>query len=107
MKQKAKVTEVMGNIVKVKADRSTMCEGCHAKGCGSECSMYKIFGANKSFEAKAENLAGAKVGDTVTVETRDSAVNISAFFVFARELESFFINNLFIKPQDFISREIA
>lgn len=82
MKQKAKVTEVMGNIVKVKADRSTMCEGCHAKGCGSECSMYKIFGANKSFEAKAENLAGAKVGDTVTVEIRDSAVNISAFFVF-------------------------
>ena len=44
--------------------------------------MYKIFGGNKSFEAKAENLAGAKLGDTVTVETADSAVNISAFFVF-------------------------
>ena len=82
MKQLAKVLSVDGKNATVHAERSTMCEGCHAKNCGAECSMYKIFGGSKSFEAKAQNTAGAVPGDTVTVETSDAEVNISAFIVF-------------------------
>lgn len=81
MKQLAVVKSIDGKFVTVEAERTAMCDGCHAKGCG-DCSMYKIFGGNKKIQAVAVNVANAAVGDTVIIEVSDTTVNISAFFVF-------------------------
>lgn len=82
MKQKATVVAIDGKYVKIKVDRSSMCDGCHKSGCSDGCALYKLFGAKSEFTSDALNRAGAKIGDRVTVETPDKTVNISAFFVF-------------------------
>ncbi len=82
MKQKATVVATDGKFAKIKVDRTSMCDGCHKSGCSDGCALYKIFGAKSEFTSDALNRAGAKTGDRVTVETPDTTVNLSAFFVF-------------------------
>ena len=82
MKQKATVVAIDGKYATIKVDRASMCDGCHKSGCSDGCALYKVFGAKSEFVSVALNRAGAKTGDRVVVETPDSTVNISAFFVF-------------------------
>ena len=82
MRQKATVISTDGDYATVKADRSSMCDGCHKSGCSDNCALYKIFGAKTEFEAVALNRAGARVGDMVYVEASDKSVNMSALIVF-------------------------
>lgn len=82
MKQKATVVSTDGIYATVKVDRKSMCDGCHKEGCSDGCALYRMFGAKSEFEAKALNQAGASSGDLVFIETPDSTVNLSAFFVF-------------------------
>lgn len=82
MKQTATVVEDSGDFAVIKVERSSMCDGCHKKGCDGGCSIYSVFGGDKSFTAEALNRAGAKKGDTVVVETSDKNVYLSSFLVF-------------------------
>lgn len=81
MKQKATVIKTYGKTAVVSVERSSMCDGCH-KNCGGGCSMYKIFGGDKHFEAVVNNPEKAEVGDLVYVETAERKVILGAFFVF-------------------------
>ena len=82
MQQKAIVMSIKGNTAVVKAERASMCDGCHKKGCADGCSMYSIFGGDKNFSAVADNSFGAEIGRAVVVETSDGNVLLSAFIVF-------------------------
>lgn len=82
MQQTATVMSKKGNTAVVKAERASMCDGCHKKGCADGCSMYSIFGGDKNFSAVADNSFGAEVGKRVIVETSDGNVLFSAFIVF-------------------------
>lgn len=82
MRQSATVVSTNGKTAVVKAQRASMCDGCHKKGCSDGCSMYSIFGGDKNFSAVAENSIGAAEGSRVIVETSDRSVLFSAFLVF-------------------------
>ncbi len=103
MKQKATVVEKSDNVTVVRVSRKTMCDGCGRDSCSGECTAFKLFGKGSEFEARAENPVGAEVGDTVTVETPDFTVNISAFLVFivpiAIAFLTYFIARFFVGEQ--------
>ena len=82
MQQKATVVSRKENTAVVKAERASMCDGCHKKGCADGCSMYSIFGGDKNFSAVADNSFGAEIGRSVIVEASDGNVLLSAFIVF-------------------------
>ncbi len=82
MKQSATVISTSGNIAVVTAERASMCDGCHKKGCSDGCSMYSIFGGDKNFSAEADNSFGADEGSRVIVEATDKSIFFSAFIVF-------------------------
>ena len=90
----------------VTVGRRSMCDGCHnAENCSGECSMYKIFGGKKEFSATAKNKAGARVGDRVSVETKDSNVLLSAFIVFMLPLIIAFV--LYGILKGYVSEELS
>lgn len=82
MRQSATVISTMDKTAVVTAERASMCDGCHKKGCADGCSMYSIFGGDKNFSAVADNSFGAPIGSRVIVETADRSVLLSAFLVF-------------------------
>ncbi len=103
MRQKATVTSVKGNTAVVKAERASMCDGCHKKGCADGCSMYSIFGGDKNFSAVADNTFGAVEGSKVYVETSDKSVLFSAFIVFVLPLVLSF--GLYFIAKNFLTEE--
>lgn len=82
MQRKAQVISVDGRIATVKSERSSMCDGCQGNTCGSSCAAGMIMGSDKSMTAKACNDIGARVGDTVEIETSDGKVLSYALLVF-------------------------
>ena len=82
MLKTAEVISTDGKKATVKSERRAMCDGCHKSSCGSSCAMGTIMGNDKSVTVTALNRAGAKVGDTVELETADSKVLFNALIVF-------------------------
>ena len=102
MTQSAKVVEIMDDYAVIEVSRASMCDGCH-KSCGTACPMAGIFGKGKTARARAKNVIGAAVGDTVTIETEASGVLISAALLFIAPLVSagafYVIANYFVQNQ--------
>ena len=83
MRQRAKVKELHGPYATVEVTRSSMCEGCEKSGgCGGHCAITGIVGDSRPMTARALNSIGAKVGDTVEVESSERVVLGSAALVF-------------------------
>ena len=83
MRQRATVKEIHGAYATVEVRRSTMCYGCEKSGgCGGHCAITGIVGDSRPMTARALNLIGAEVGDTVEVESEEGVVLGSAALVF-------------------------
>lgn len=73
MTQIATVCEIKKDSAVVEVRRRSACEGCHAGGC---------LGCGKTIRAEAHNQVGARVGDTVEIETTSARVLLHAALVF-------------------------
>ena len=83
MRQRAKVVEVNGRTATVEVTRSSMCDGCeNSGGCGGHCAITGIVGDSRPMTAKADNAIGARVGETVEVESEGRQVLGAAALVF-------------------------
>lgn len=87
MTTKGTVLAVSGDRADVEVRRRAMCDGCpndssDPNACGHVCAMSSLLGDRKSMTVHVKNNAGAKVGDTVELETPDRTVLASAFLVF-------------------------
>ena len=82
MKTTATVVEINGRNATVETERTSACEGCHKKEAGENCTVCSLMGGERRIRSIAENRAGAKVGDTVCVETATSRVLFYAALVF-------------------------
>lgn len=80
MRVKAVVTEVCEKYSVVESERTSACEGCHKSAEG--CSVCSLMGSGKKVSTKALNRIGAKVGDTVEIETESRRVMLYAAVVF-------------------------
>ena len=80
MQQIGIVREVNTDFAVVEVSRKSACEGCHANAEGG-CSACVSFG-DRTTVCKAENSAGAKVGDRVMIETESKTVLLYAAAVF-------------------------
>ena len=80
MRVKAVVTEVSEKYSVVESERMSACEGCHKSAEG--CSVCSLMGSEKKISTKAINRIGAKVGDTVEIETESRRVMLYAAAVF-------------------------
>ncbi len=83
MTAKCTVVELKdGNTAIVCAERKSACAECHAANGGKTCGACDIFLGDDKFTAEADNSIGAKVGDTVTVESPSGHVISSAALLF-------------------------
>ena len=73
MIQKAKVTEIDGELATVEVSRQSICEGCHNMANSKGCSACLAFGSKIAY-AKAYNTAKAKIGDRVVVNASSKRV---------------------------------
>ena len=69
---KARVVSVNGDVATVVAKRTSACEGCHKSAEG--CSVCSLMGEGGEITAEAENAVGARVGDTVEIESESKRV---------------------------------
>ena len=77
---KAKVVSVNGDVATVVGRRTSACEGCHKRSEG--CSVCSLMGEGAQITAKAENTVGARVGDTVEIESESKKVLFYGALVF-------------------------
>ena len=87
MKQKVRVLSVEGTVAKVIHKRPTACHGdCDhcAGGCGSMAATERII-------VEAENLIGAKPGDSVVIEGESGKVAWAVTLVYVIPLVLFFL----------------
>lgn len=83
MKTTATVVSVNGPFATVQAVRTSACEGCHKMADGEKgCAVCSLVGSGKPMTARAENRAGAQVGDKVVIESASSRVLLDAALVF-------------------------
>ena len=82
MKTKAIVTAVDGRFATVETTRTSACEGCHKASEGEGCSVCSLMGGEQKLSSKAYNPVGAKVGDTVMVESSSARMLWYAALVF-------------------------
>ena len=84
MKKNAEIVSVKGNIVEVKVERSSMCDGCVTKEKSGKCSCShaSLLGESKAFVSEAVCNFPVSVGDTVVIEAADSKVLWNAIIVF-------------------------
>lgn len=88
MKQTAQVIRIdSSNYAEVKVRRSSACASAHNCGSCDHCSMMENA---PEIIVKAENLCGAEVGDTVTVESSSARVLGAAAFLYLAPLILFF-----------------
>ncbi len=80
MTQTAKVTKA-GETAVVEISRKSACEMCHG-GESSACAACGIFTSSKSAVSRAQNPVGAKAGDIVEVESKESTILGFAALVF-------------------------
>lgn len=83
MRQRAVVVEVHGEYATVETSRRTMCDGCaKGGGCGGHCEITGLVASNGKMRAEVENKLGAKVGDTVEIESESGVILSYAALVF-------------------------
>lgn len=77
------VTRVTENIATVVSKRSSACASCHNCQAKGMCHAELVFGnQTENVEVSAINRIGAKVGDTVELESSTSKVLLLSFFTF-------------------------
>lgn len=81
MRTNARVIATNGKHATVLCSRTSACEGCHKQSEG-DCSVCSLMGGNKTMQAEAYNAIGARVGETVEIETATSRVLGYAALVF-------------------------
>ena len=86
MRTKAKVIALSEKGAVVETERTSACEGCHKNEDGKGCSVCSLMGGDRKFSALAENTVGARVGDTVIIETETQRVLWYAVLVFLMPL---------------------
>lgn len=72
----------------VEVMRTAACDGCHKKEDGKGCSVCTLMGGERSFCSLADNSIGAKIGDSVVIETESRRVLWYAVLVFVVPLLS-------------------
>ena len=83
MRQRAVVVEVHGEYATVETSRRTMCDGCaKGGGCGGHCEITGLVASRGKMRAEVENKLGAKVGDTVEIESESGVILSYAALVF-------------------------
>ena len=93
MKQTARVIRIDSPThAEVMVRRSSACASTHNCGSCDHCSMMENA---PEIIVKAENLCGAKVGDTVTVESSSAKVLRVAAFLYLSPLILFFVGYFF------------
>ena len=96
MKTIATVIAVEGELATVETERTSACEGCHKKE-DSGCSVCSLMGGNgRKLVTRAENRAGARVGDRVTVESATGRILGYAAMVFLMPLLTCLLGGLLI-----------
>lgn len=97
MKTTATVVSVNGTFATVEVLRTSACEGCHKMTDGERgCAVCSLVGSEKPMTARAENRAGAQVGDRVVVESSASQVLRDAALVFLMPLIVCFLGWLIV-----------
>ena len=83
MKTKATVVEIIDkDVAVVSVARRAACDGCHKATDGKGCSVCTLLGSKGETRARAKNTAGARLGDTVEVESRTRRILGYAALVF-------------------------
>ncbi len=78
-----KVTQVKDGVATVVWQRSSSCEACHSCKNSNTCHVHLVFGnQSESVQIKARNKVGAKVGDSVMLETSTTKTLFISVFVF-------------------------
>ncbi len=81
MQTKARVIALEGDFAMVEAERSSACEGCHKAQEGG-CSVCSLMGGERKLATRAHNALGARLGDTVLIESNDGRMLWYALLVF-------------------------
>jgi len=79
----AKVIEVKGDMAKVVSQRKSSCSSCEKCEMNGNCSAELVFGKQtQDVEVQAYNRAGAKIGDTVELQSSTYRTLMIAMIVF-------------------------
>lgn len=81
MQTKAVVIATNGMFATVETERKSACDGCHKAEEGG-CTVCSLMGSDRKIATKAINTLGAKVGDTVMIESNTSRMLWYAVLVF-------------------------
>lgn len=82
MKSEGVVISTDGRYAIVATERRAACEGCHKRGEGGECSVCSLLGGESRLDTRALNRVGARVGDTVELESSSGRMLWYAALVF-------------------------
>ena len=78
----AKVIDLEGNIAIVEVKRKSACEGCHKMTSGEGCGVCSLLGSDSRFTSRALNRIGAKIGDSVEVQSATGRVLLYSALIF-------------------------
>ena len=83
MKTLATVVELQNEYTAtVSVAKKAACDGCHKNADGSGCSVCTLMGGNREARAAARNTVGARVGDTVEIESATGRMLLYAALIF-------------------------
>ena len=82
MKSEGRVVSVDGRYAVVATERRAACEGCHKRNEDGTCSVCTLLGGERRLDTRVLNRAGAKVGDTVALESSSGRMLGYAALVF-------------------------
>ena len=87
MRTEGIVVSAEGTEAMVETKRASACEGCHKKTEEGGCTVCTLMGGDdRTLTTRAINRIGAKVGDTVAVESETGRVLLYAAMVFLMPL---------------------
>ena len=81
MQTKAVVVATNGMFATVETERKSACDSCHKAEEGG-CSVCSLMGSDRKIATKAINTVGARIGDTVMIESNTSRMLWYAVLVF-------------------------
>lgn len=81
MKSEGRVVSLDGRYAVVATERRAACDGCHKREEDGTCSVCTLLGGER-LDTRALNRAGAKVGDTVALESSSGRMLGYAALVF-------------------------
>ena len=96
-----KVIQINDDVATVVWQRSSSCESCHNCKNSNTCHVHLVFGnQSESVQIKARNKVGAKVGDSVMLETSTTKTLLISVFVFIMpiiiSLISYFVTDKYV-----------